>query len=65
MSDMSDEEDVREHEDEARRREAHAEGERADAERESETGHEEHDGVLPGDAERQSFAQPPEGAGPD
>jgi hypothetical protein len=61
---MSDEEDVREHEEEARRREAGAEAERADAERESETGHEESDGVLPEEAERESFAEPPEGAGP-
>jgi hypothetical protein len=62
---MSDEEDVREHEDEARRREAHAEADRAAAERESETGHEEDDGVLPDEAERESFAEPPEGAGPE
>jgi hypothetical protein len=62
---MSDEEDVREHEDEARRREAHAEAERADAERESETGHAEEDGVLPEEAEHESFAEPPEGAGPE
>jgi hypothetical protein len=62
---MSDEEDVHEHEDEARRREADAEAERATAERESETGHEDDDGVIPEEAERESFASPPEGAGPE
>ena len=62
---MSDEEDVREREEDAKRREAESEAERATAERESETGHEERDGVLPEEAERVSFTSPPEGSGPD
>jgi len=60
-------EEVREHEDEARRARAGAEGERAAAEREDERGEGGEAGVLPAesDEERTGVMPPPAGGGAD
>jgi len=60
-------EEVREHEDEARRARADAEGDRAAAEREDERGEGGDAGVLPAesDEERTGVMPPPAGAGSD